>query len=84
MKFKIKITKSAVKDYRKINTPFKERINDKINKLAKLGLDTSNIKALTGELKGLYRLRTGDYRIVFNIEKELITIIAIHHRKDAY
>lgn len=35
-------------------------------------------KALTGSLKGLYRLRVGDYRVVYRIEKERIIVYVIH------
>lgn len=44
----------------------------------------TNVKALRGEFKGLYRLRVGNYRIIFDIEKNKITVISILHRKDAY
>lgn len=43
-----------------------------------------SIKALTGELKGLYRLQIGDYRVIFDMEDYVITIISILHRKDSY
>lgn len=84
MKYRVEITKSAAKDYRSVSSPRRERIAEKIDKLKESGLETSNIKALTGKLKGLYRLRSGDYRIVFDIEKDVITILAIHDREEAY
>ncbi len=80
MKFKVEITELAAKQYNRINNPYKE----KIDQLAEIGLNISNIKALSGDFKGLFRIRAGDYRIIFSIEKELITIITILHRKDAY
>ena len=44
----------------------------------------SNIKKLKGEFKDIYRFRIGDYRLFYKIEKEIIFIIDIENRKDAY
>lgn len=43
-------------------------------------------KPLRYSLKGFRRLRVGDYRIVFRIDKQqqLVVIAAIKHRKDIY
>ena len=35
-------------------------------------------------LKGYWKLRVGDYRIVFDISGETVRILAIIHRKDVY
>ena len=84
MSYQIKITDNALKQYRKINNPFHEQIKKKIDTLSEYGLELANIKALTGEFKGLYRLRVGNYRVIFEIEPDIITIISILHRKDVY
>ena len=84
MSYTIKLTDNALKHYKKIKNPIHANIKSKIDILAENGLSLSNIKALTGEFKGLYRLRSGDYRIVFDIQENEITIIAILHRKDVY
>ncbi|MBI2982365.1 MAG: type II toxin-antitoxin system RelE/ParE family toxin [Deltaproteobacteria bacterium] len=43
-------------------------------------------KPLRYSLKGHRRLRVGDYRIVFrvDVEKRIVTIVVIKHRKDVY
>lgn len=43
-------------------------------------------KPLKGVLKGLYRYRFGDYRIVYTIDQTdiRISILYIGHRKDVY
>ena len=46
--------------------------------------NVSGVKALTGELSGLYRLRTGDYRLRFRVQGETVIIDKIGHRKDFY
>ncbi len=84
MKFKIIITDSALRDYRKINNPFKDLIKIKVDELCNFNNETKNVKMLKGEFKGLFRLRIGDYRIIFKTQNESIIIIAILHRKDVY
>jgi mRNA interferase RelE/StbE len=34
--------------------------------------------------KGLYKLRVGDYRVVYSLENDVITIQAVRHRSEAY
>jgi mRNA-degrading endonuclease RelE of RelBE toxin-antitoxin system len=43
-------------------------------------------KPLTGELAGLWSARRGEYRIVYSIEKRIVTvtIVRISHRANAY
>jgi mRNA interferase RelE/StbE len=45
-----------------------------------------NIKKLKGEYKEIYRFRLGDYRIFYKIDdqKEIIYIINVENRQDAY
>ena len=45
-----------------------------------------NVRALTGELKGDYRLRVGRWRILFTPDKqsEILFVYAILPRSDAY
>ena len=35
-------------------------------------------------LKGYWKLRVGDYRVVFKVEGDEITILGIRHRRDIY
>ena len=43
-------------------------------------------KSLRFELEGLHSARRGDYRVVYEIdrEQEVVTIVAIQHRSDVY
>ena len=41
-------------------------------------------KPLRYSLKEYRRIRVGDYRIVYRIEKNIVLITAIKHRKDVY
>ncbi len=39
---------------------------------------------LSGSLRGYWKLRVGDYRVVFQMREREVWILAVIHRKDAY
>ena len=84
MAYKITYKSSVEKDLRKIDKPQVIRIIDKIeNELVKYpGKD----KELSGEFKGLYSYRIGDYRVIYTIlqKRKTILILRIGHRKEIY
>ena len=43
-----------------------------------------DIKALTGAFEGYFRIRIGDYRVIFSIEANSITVIRVRHRSEIY
>lgn len=57
-----------------------------LNALKGLREDPFAGKKLQGELYGLYSLRVWPYRIIYTIEKRIITVtvVAIGQRKDVY
>ena len=44
----------------------------------------SGAKPLRHDLRGHYRIRTGKYRVVFRVEGEIVRVLRIDHREDAY
>lgn len=44
----------------------------------------SGIKALSGDLTGWYRMRTGDYRLRFRVRGETVIVDKIGHRREFY
>jgi mRNA interferase RelE/StbE len=79
---KIKIRQSAIKDLKKINISSKKKIHDKILSLKDFP-NLPHIKKLTN-FEPAYRLRVGDYRILFDVIDDSIEIGRILHRKDSY
>ena len=43
-----------------------------------------DIKALSGDWDGYYRLRVGDFRVIFTIASEGIVIVRVRHHSDVY
>ena len=84
MKYRIEVKRSAVKALKKIPKPDRKRIADKIDSLSE---EPPNPE--TTKMKGdnpFHRIRVGDYRIVYEIQNEVlvILIVKIGHRKDIY
>ena len=46
--------------------------------------EVSGAKPLRGDLVGHYRLRVGDWRVVFRVEGADALVVAVAHRKDIY
>ena len=78
---KIKFKKSAIKDLSKFNQKTQNKILEKIEDLIYFP-NIANIKKLTNFYPP-YRLRIGDYRVLFDINENIV-IFAIKHRKDVY
>lgn len=74
----IQITKAAVKDIKKLDVPTRDRILKGIYKLP-LG----DVKHLQG-YENYYRLRIGDFRIIYLLNGDKIIISAVLPRGEAY
>lgn len=46
--------------------------------------DVSGVRPLRGELAGRYRMRTGDYRMQFQVQGEEIMVEKVGHRDGFY
>ena len=77
--FELEWKKSAIKDIYRLEKEISSRIFKKIDEL-KSGFQSKDIKRIQGEDK--FRLRIGDYRVLFSMENNLITIWKIGHRKN--
>ena len=88
--YEVKFTESAEKDLKKLN-----KSNKAIAKLLKKWISENLIgtqnpkqrgKALTGNLKGLWRYRIMDYRLIVDIQDEELIIVSIdfEHKSKIY
>lgn len=81
MKYKVEFKPRAIKDCRHIDKKIAVVIFSKIESLLNnLQGDVKKLTNFTPE----YRLRVGDYRVLFETEGDKIIIYRIKHRKEAY
>lgn len=79
---KVEIRKSAITDLKHISEPFKSKIHNEILELKNFP-NIQNIKKLTN-FEPAYRLRVGNYRILFDILDDMIIIGRVLHRQSSY
>jgi len=80
--WKLKISQSVVKDLRDLPKDMRGKAA-----LAILELTITPYPSGSEKIKGhdkMYRIRTGDYRIVYEIGNEEVAIVAVSHRKEVY
>lgn len=84
--YKIELSRKAAKFYQKADTVTTKRLNLAFSRLAEDPFQQYNIKKLSGELKGSYRLRLGDMRIIYSVDeaKNIVYIEVIGFRGDIY
>ncbi len=78
----VKLDEKAIKDLSKIDKKTAQKIFSKIEKLVDFP-EVSNIKKLTN-FNPSYRLRVGSYRVLFDIENDILTVYRVKHRKNSY
>jgi mRNA interferase RelE/StbE len=81
MSFEILWKESAIKELEKFEKGLASRIFKKVGELNN-EIFSKDVKKVKGT--SLFRLRVGDYRILFEIEKNKILINKIVHRKNIY
>lgn len=83
--YKVEFAPRTEKQLKKIPKDIRELILERIAKLER-NPRPENIEPLQGAEIGLFRIRQGDYRIVYSIQdqKLLILIVRVVHRKEVY
>ncbi|MEA5505803.1 type II toxin-antitoxin system RelE/ParE family toxin [Halotia wernerae UHCC 0503] len=84
MTYRVEFSKGARKQFRKLSLNIQERIQIQINQLVIEPRPSGVIKLQNEE--NLYRIRVGDYRVVYEIFDDilLVTVIKVKHRSQVY
>lgn len=80
---RIELRPAAIRALKKIHPEDKERIQGAI---ALLGQNPRPPKAVALSGRPGYRVRVGDYRIIYTIEDDvlLVVVVTVGHRRDVY
>ncbi|WP_165053399.1 MULTISPECIES: type II toxin-antitoxin system RelE/ParE family toxin [unclassified Adlercreutzia] len=86
MAWRIELDKDVERSLAKLDKQTARRITSKLREIAQLDDPRSAGKALVGNLAGLWRYRVGDYRIICDIEDEvlLVLVVDVAHRSEVY
>ena len=84
MTYRVEVAPAALRQLRKLDPPARRRIQAAIELLADQPRPSGAKKLVGGE--GVWRVRTGDYRIVYEIHDNvlLVLVVAVGHRSDSY
>lgn len=84
MSYTILITKRAKQDIDSLEKVVRNRLGKKLLHFASQEEINTVAKKLENSKIGEYRLRVGDYRILFDLKGNEIIILGVQHRKDVY
>jgi mRNA interferase RelE/StbE len=69
-------------DVRALDRPTAMRIFEGVLYFARTG--SGDVNTLHGDMAGAFRLRLGDYRVLFTLEDGAMRIFGVRHRSEAY
>lgn len=84
MSYQVEITPFAQRQIKKLPPDIQSQIIEKLETLADEPRP-AGVKKLQGE-DNLYRVRSGDYRIIYKIQDDILLILVakVGHRRDVY
>lgn len=84
MKYRLKIESRAKKDLESLDKVTQIRIIKKLKFFLAQDDALQYSKKLTDASGGDYRWRIGHYRVVFDVERKIIKILRVQHRREVY
>jgi mRNA interferase RelE/StbE len=89
MNYEVLVHRKAQDYYRKLPAKIRDRIKNALSQLSEDPLTPrpkADIKKLSGTKgrKDAYRIRTGDYRIIYDVEGGKVYVTLIFHRGKEY
>ena len=84
MTYRVEVAPAALRQLRKLDPPARRRVQAAVELLADHPRPSGAKKLVGGD--GEWRVRTGDFRIIYEIHDDvlLILVIAVGHRRDVY
>jgi mRNA interferase RelE/StbE len=81
----VRLTVEAQSQIAALPTVIQARIQLLVQRLARWP-QVSGVKPLRAELRGAFRVRTGDFRVLFTVDEHIgrLTIFRVANRRDVY
>jgi mRNA interferase RelE/StbE len=85
MSCKVEFTPQAEEDILRLDKTIAQNIANKIDWLSQ-NIENITPAPLKGKFKGKYKMRVGDWRVVYSFENstQIITVYAVRHRSEVY
>ena len=86
MTFRVEFRPAAARELRKLDRTARDRISKVISLLADEPRPPAAKMLTSDDTPRLWRVRTGDYRVIYSIEDDLLLVLVINvrHRREAY
>jgi mRNA interferase RelE/StbE len=79
---KIEYKASVFRELRRLDRQVAKRVIEKIEQ--ELTSDELRATPLSGPFDGLYKLRVGDYRVIYALSAASVAILRVAHRREVY
>jgi len=79
----IEWNREALEDLRRLDPQVARRILKRLAWFAQ-NFDRVIPEPLGGELQGLYKLRVGDWRVIYALKSDAMHILLVGHRREIY
>ena len=81
MEYEVEFRPKAIKDLDSVSPEIARRVVEKVDRLRHdLEGDVKRLTNVTPE----YRLRVGDYRVLFEVEGSRVIVYRVRHRREVY
>jgi mRNA interferase RelE/StbE len=83
--YEVRDTEEAREDFKSLPFRIQVRVQGVFDRLTRWP-NVSGVKPLRRSLKGAYRIRTGDWRVLFTVDMQTkrVTVFRIDNRRDVY
>ena len=84
MSWQWSFTEKSEKQLNKLDKIVRKRIIKKLDLWCKYEKPLNFAESLINSQLGTYRYRVSDYRIIFDVERDTIVVLAVGHRREIY
>jgi len=83
--YQVDFTSNAESDLARLDAQIAQRVLNKLQWLAE-NFDVIKPEPLTGQWQGVYKLRVGDYRVLYTYDqqKQKLIVHFVRHRREVY